>query len=445
MMRIIKLAFRNLSRQKKRNVMLAFAICFGFFVVTAIDGLATGAVENLEDQITQMLGGNVIIQGVERLPPVTEGKKGEMISLTRDPDFVRNILNKSGIKYLYYSQRASLQGTLIFGGKKISSLVYGCDFSAEQHLLDSFVVQEGNLKNISKKDAIVLSKKTADNLKIQIGDQMMITADTIKGQKTFADFTVVAIVKDSGLLGSFAAYSNISYIEEMLESPSGSYDTFAITLANKNHQNTAASRMESLIRATGIPVTNRLQARSKNPKSPINALRKQLKNADWKDTMYLVASLEDAVPQLVQVMTVVHTITTIILVVILLIVMVGISNTYRMVMYERIREIGTMRALGMQGKDTGAIFTTEALILCIFGAVAGFVLAIIGMNIFGLFTFNNDMISFFLHKGHFTYHLAVGSYILKLLFMIILTVLAVHGTAKKAANLSPAAALRTIK
>lgn len=156
-------------------------------------------------------------------------------------------------------------------------------------------------------------------------------------------------------------------------------------------------------------------------------------------------SLNDFIPALNQVLSVVHIITTIILVVILLIVMIGISNTYRMVLYERIREIGTMRALGMTGKDTGAVFTTEALILSLGGAVAGFILGVIGMWIFCLFRFDTTTMSFFLRNGHASFVLSPVSIIGQYILMIVLTILAVHGTAKKAATISPAEALRTVK
>ena len=49
MNKILKLSLRNLTRQKRRNAILAIAIAFGFFVVTTIDGLTTGMVGNLEE------------------------------------------------------------------------------------------------------------------------------------------------------------------------------------------------------------------------------------------------------------------------------------------------------------------------------------------------------------------------------------------------------------
>ena len=74
-MKTVSLALRNLTRNKRRNAILAVAIAFGFFVVTAIDGLTTGMVGNLENQITQLVGGNVVVQGLEWLNSDTPGGK----------------------------------------------------------------------------------------------------------------------------------------------------------------------------------------------------------------------------------------------------------------------------------------------------------------------------------------------------------------------------------
>ena len=125
--------------------------------------------------------------------------------------------------------------------------------------------------------------------------------------------------------------------------------------------------------------------------------------------------------------------------------MVGISNTYRMILYERIREVGTMRALGMQGKAAGRLFTTEAVILCIIGAIAGLILALVVMSILGTFTIKNEAVSFFLRNGHITYTLSAGAIIGQYILLILLTAWAVHGSAKKASRMTPAQALRTVK
>lgn len=425
--------------------MLGSAIAFGFFIVTAIDGLATGAVQNLENQITKLVGGSVIVQGVERLPSTEEGKKGKISPIIRDPDFVRNILEKSGIKYSYYSQRTTVNGTLLFEGKQIVSGVYGCNFEQEKQLKKSMVLHEGSLDGLSKKDAIILNRKVADALKVTVGEKIILSTETREGQKTFGDFTVIGITEDASFLSSIAVYVHQATLNELVLNPPEAFDTFSLTIPNKAKQTIDANILESLIRETGKPITNRVDAVKKNASSPVTALQRQLKDSDFDGTMYVVACMNDSIPQLQQVLNVVHMVTTIILIVILLIVMVGISNTYRMVLYERIREIGTERALGMTGRQTGLVFTTEALILSVIGAILGFTVAILGMWIFSLCKFNSVSMSLFLKNGHPSYFLSLGSYIIKFLTMIILTVLAVHGSAKQAANMSPAVALRTVK
>lgn len=158
-----------------------------------------------------------------------------------------------------------------------------------------------------------------------------------------------------------------------------------------------------------------------------------------------IETLYDEIPQIKTVLNIIHIITTVILIVILMIVMVGVSNTYRMVLYERIREIGTMRALGMTGKDTRKVFTNEAVILCIIGALAGLIFAALVMAIVHCIPVNNDALSFFLQKGHFSFKISIFSVILQYVILIVLTTFAVRGSAKQAARMSPAEALRTVK
>ena len=58
-MNILKIAFRNLNRQKRRSALLVIAIIFAFLIVTLIDGLANGARKSLEYQIAKIVGGHV--------------------------------------------------------------------------------------------------------------------------------------------------------------------------------------------------------------------------------------------------------------------------------------------------------------------------------------------------------------------------------------------------
>ena len=57
------------------------------------------------------------------------------------------------------------------------------------------------------------------------------------------------------------------------------------------------------------------------------------------------------------------TIGLVIFFILLVITMVGITNTFRMILIERTKEIGTMRAFGMQRHVVRNVFLMEALLL----------------------------------------------------------------------------------
>ncbi len=444
----ISLAWRNLSRQKQRSAMLAIAIAFGFFVVTSIDGLATGALNNLKNSITRMFGGNVIIQGIEHeiLEDGTINVK-KSFSLIRDQNFVKEILESNNIQYESYFQRSSSSGSLIFNGNRLSATVYGCDFANEEALLDSFIVIDGSLDNIWADDALIISETAQKSLNVEVGDRVIYSTSTRTGQKTVGEFTIAAITKKASLLDSIMLYAPQKYINELRESPENSFNMCTINLGPKlqSKQTQIAQQIEDAIRATGNHVTSRTEALKASSLLMVRELNKQIEAMEVDGPIYSVYSLEDILPALETVVSVVHTVTTIILIVIFLIVMVGISNTYRMVLYERIREIGTMRAVGLTGNNTGLLFTTEATILSLIGAFGGFVLAVIVMWLVGFFTIDNEIVAFFLHNGHISFSLDAGSVIAKYLLIMVLTVLAVRGTAQKASAMSPAEALRSIK
>lgn len=450
-MQLLKLALRNLSRSKKRNVILGIAVAFGFFIVTVVDGLTSGAVSNLEEQITQMIGGTVIVAGYEKAASSNDEDTGRMgldvVPIIRDHDYLSEKVKGLGYAYKYISHYTSSTGQIIFNGKRVLTETFGRDFENDKTLLDSLQVVDGDFENLKDPNALILSQNVANSLKVQVGDTVLYTTSTIYGQNEVGEFNVAVITKDSNFVSGMMSYVNIETLNQLIGINEGGYNYFSVYLENKNMQNKFALALEDAIRADGENVSDLRLARKTNPLSVERGLNKQFLGEEnsWKGVKYGVESLDDAAPQLKTAMNIVHMVTTIILIVILLIVMVGVSNTYRMVLYERIREIGTMRALGMTGKDTGKTFTYEAVALCIFGALAGFVLAIIVMLILGIPRYTTESVQFFLRNGHMSFVLSPVSIVVQYLLMILLTTFAVHGTAKKASKMSPAEALRTIK
>lgn len=441
-----KLAIKNLTRQKRRNAILAIAIAFGFFVVTMIDALTSGMVGNLENMVTSMTGGTVLIAGYEQLPASSEGEKPKLLGIVRDKDYIRNIVENNDIDYKYFSCFTQSAGQVVFNGKKSMSTVRGRDFS-EKDFINSFQIKDGSLENLADPQALIISDTMAESMNLAIGDQLIYTTSTIYGQNNVADFTVALIIKSSTFLDSMQTYANIETVNEIIGIPEGGYTTFTIFLNDKKKQSAVANKIEDLIRADGVNVSNRRLALQTNPAAPEKGILKQFtdEGVTWEGVKYAVETLNDALPPIQMALSVVHIVTTCILLVILFIVMVGVSNTYRMVLYERIREIGTMRALGMTAKDTKKVFTTEAVLLCVIGALIGLITSFIAMGIIHAIPVRDETLQFFLEKGRFSFVISPGTIFVQYLLLIVLTSFAVRTSAKKASKLSPAEALRTVK
>ena len=156
------------------------------------------------------------------------------------------------------------------------------------------------------------------------------------------------------------------------------------------------------------------------------------------NTMYETASdvlkLEDAL----------NLITFVAVLILFFIIVLGVINTLRMTIRERTREIGTIRAIGMQKKDVRRIFLLETLSLTFFASIAGTIIAFIVMGLLSLPKFNvvdNPMGILLLNQRlHFvpTFSSIFGN----ILFIMIIAGFTAYFPARKAAKMSAAQALR---
>jgi ABC-type lipoprotein release transport system permease subunit len=127
-----------------------------------------------------------------------------------------------------------------------------------------------------------------------------------------------------------------------------------------------------------------------------------------------------------------------------LILFIGVGNTLRMVIKERVREIGTMQAIGMQKTDVLVLFILETMFLSFFSGIAGNGIGL--LTIFGLSQFDINMsdspLGMFLVKNHIHFVPSLGSSILYVVILVLLTAIVTFTQVRGAANRSPSESLR---
>ncbi|HUZ18074.1 MAG TPA: FtsX-like permease family protein [Spirochaetia bacterium] len=437
-MKNMLIALRNLNRQKRRSFLLGGAIAFGILVITLINGFTGSFVRNVSDNFSHLLGGQIFIDGIEK------SSSGRRVSIIRDDTILMQAIQEAKIPAKYISKVSTFSGTLIFQTNTIGQQVVGVDWqSTNNYVADRLTLVSGNFKNMDNPDGIIISEKIAKKLNVQVGDTILAKLQTVTGQLNVGEFQVAAISFDPGLFGSIAAYANLAYVNTLLNIPEGEYQTLGIFLEDMNGMDPDAARLYADLQGK-VQLFKRTEAAQSS--NPFEAMQRQVQDETWTGTKYRLYTLNDRLSELKQIVGTLNTAGLIILLVLLVVIMVGITNTFRMIMYERIREIGTMRALGMQRPTVRNLFLLEALFLAIGGTLTGLAASGIVMAILHLINWGMNTPFFLLLKdGHMTFAPSALQLIGNLLIVALLTLLAASFPASRAAKLNPADALRAVR
>jgi ABC-type antimicrobial peptide transport system permease subunit len=115
-----------------------------------------------------------------------------------------------------------------------------------------------------------------------------------------------------------------------------------------------------------------------------------------------------------------------------------------MTIRERTREIGTVRAIGMQKKDVRNSFLLETGFLALFSSIAGTILGFAAMAGLSLIKINaqDNPLSMLLVNGHLNFVPNIIATIGYNVLIVFIAVATAYFPARRAANMSAAAAFR---
>jgi len=436
-MEIAKLALRNLSRQKKRTFLLGGAIAFGLMIVTLIDGFAGAFLLNISENFANLAAGHIFIEGVEKTP------SGREYSIIGDDAMLMKAAENAHIPAKYVSKHSGFSATLNNQGRTAVLEVAGVDFASETYLSERLQFLEGGLEGMGDPEGIILAQPVADRLGVHAGDRITAQMKTYTGQVNMGEFTIAGVTVDPGILGSMAGYANKPYVNRLLDLGPEDYQSLGFYLPSLEGMDAYGEALYEEVKAVA-QVFDREKAKA--DENPVRALMTQGEDETWSGIRYRVYTLNDLLAQVKQISDVLKTASTVILLILFVIIMVGILNTFRIIMYERIREIGTMRSFGMQKEEVRNLFLFEALFLALGGVAAGLVLAGIAMSAVSLFNFGmNSPLFIILKNGHLTFKIEPLRTAINIAIVAALTVVAASLPARSAARLDPAVALRTVK
>ncbi len=443
-MQSIRIAFKNVLGQMNRTLLLGGAIAFGFFVFTIINGFTNGLIRTVEENFSNTFGGHIYVSGTE------VSSRGNEIFIIRKPQTIYEALPIIEDQVLSYNTRSSANTSLIFGNAEENQNLIGVDFNQEKEFLDSLNFVEGNANDfLANELGVLLPEDTFEDLGIEVGESVIIKTTTINGQQNVGDGIVVGSIVSEESFGTSSGYIHIATLNNLLDMSSDQFQTLNIYLKDIGVIESATDVLHKEL--SSLAETEPRDSDDGEDRMQNHIMRmmgfSQLNSVDeserWSGTKFSLSTLNDRMDNVMALISIMDIIGLVIFFVILSIIMVGVMNSYRMVMLERTAEIGTMRAMGIQKGGVRDIFIGEAFFIALGGAIVGLVLSFLFMAGVSLYEFSSSHFTLFLRQGHLQFAIAASEIVGNILTLCLVSIASVYLPARAAANLKPAEALRT--
>jgi len=286
--------------------------------------------------------------------------------------------------------------------------------------------------------ALVISEETAESLGASVGDLVLMQLETISGQQNAGDFAIAAVAFEPGLLSAVSAYADADTVNALANLEQGEYMKLGGLLKDVRSMERFAARLTAVFQQDGLQLFPKLA-----PSLGLDLFDVSRHEGQWSGVKYQISTLGDYLSQLSRIISVLNLLGWGILAVLLFIIMAGITNTYRIIMYEGTREMGTMRALGMQRPAVRVLLLLEAFFLEFPAALAGTLTGLIIMGCVSLIQWGLDTPLFLLRDGGrmrfsvFPWQVTVNT-----AFVLLMCTAGAVVSASRAAALQPASALR---
>ena len=408
-MMLLKIAWRNIWRSKLRSAVVIFAIASGLvgglFSSAWMNGMAKQRVKNtfdLETAHIQFHNLNFIDNFDVKKTVISTTERLEELSKTEGVKAVTSRLKTSAMAA---TATKNMGVTIVGVHPKSEKEVFGI-----YKKIDS---ASGNFLNTKKKNAIVISKALAKELKVKLKSKIVLTFQDYNGEITGAAFKVIGLFKtDNSTWDKMHVFVKDADLRKVLELPKGQSHEIDILLDDYEQASIISEQFQ--INYPNILIE------------------------DWSKIQPYISFLTDYMDIMMGVF----------MLIILGALGFGIVNTMLMVILERTKELGMLMAIGMTKKRVFIMIMFETIFLALVGAFVGEILSMFLINYFGKSGIDLSSMAEGLESVGYsaiTYPALEPYRYLQITVMVLVTgVLASVYPAIKALKLNPAEALRTV-
>jgi len=427
---IFSIAFRNLVRQAERFGVLFATLALGGWLLVVLLGTMNSFSESLRERGSRYFAGNVVLTGYNN---------HSVDRWIDDEAALKRAIAEAGVSVVSWARRSvnyDQSTTLFFGSEsQRQRRLIGVDWALETERFQTMDWVAGGPDEMVAGDGILLSDNAAAKLKVRVGDAVDVLLSTKSGQKNTMSLKVRGVFRDSSFFG-YSSYVDIHALNLALGVESNAVAELGLVLPSGADETAVARSIWKALHKNGVS----LVSFSANQDDLDRALSQDIVDGTRK---YAVLPLAVRLGQIQSILDALSLVAWSLNLLFLGIVLVGVNNTYRMIVYERIREIGTMRALGMTRAKLSAVFLIEAGLLGLAGALVGWlsgnlVLWLVSLPDFG----NNVLLAMFLERGHLVWTVPWPGLLAVTLSLVAAALVGAGGPSLGAASWKPVDALR---
>jgi putative ABC transport system permease protein len=428
----LNIALRSLIQHSRRAFFLGTAIGSVTALLILLVGLSTGIRETMIDTATTLSSGHLNIGGFYK---VTAGQAAPVVT-----DYQRavDVAKKSLPEMAFEVERGRGWAKVISDTGSMQLGITGIDIQQEPRFPTVLQISSGKLSDLAELGTILIFENQAEKLNVKVGDALTISAPTTRGSNNTIDVRVVAIARGIGLLSSWNSFIPIGSLRALYQLNQTSTGVIQIMLRDQ-----FVPRIPELAARLRIDL-EKAGFRLMTPDPRAFWMKFQsVAREDWTGQKLDVTSWEDELSFMMWTLQALNGLSFILILILIAIVIIGIMNTMWIAIRERTREIGTLRAIGMQRAGVLWMFLLESTLLGLFGTLTGaaFGLAIAtGLN--ALHIHVTISVQFFLMSDHLHLSVHAGSIIFAVVLITVITGIAAIYPALRAARLKPVTAMQ---
>jgi ABC-type lipoprotein release transport system permease subunit len=286
---------------------------------------------------------------------------------------------------------------------------------------------------------VLLFEGQAERLKVGVNDMLTLSAPTDRGVNNTADVRVAAIARNVGLLSAFSAFIEAGTLRQLYGLNVTTTGAIHLYLKDPRASSEVASRLRGALGQAGWRVME------PEAQPYWMKLMQTVPSEDWTGQKLDVTTADDEMGQFKQFILALRVVTGLLVVILMAVVVIGILNTLAIAIRERTREIGTLRAIGMQRGKVRWLILLETALLGLAGTTAGALLAAAAaaaLNAAGITL--PEAAQIFLASERLTFLLDPATIVRDVLFLAGVTVAASWFPARRAARLRPVTAMHHV-